>query len=164
MKLILTSRILITISVLGLFLSMPRFTYADTLEAHPHNHFKDPKIIITMLDLFLGLNLTEDQKSSLDELIDENRTTIKTIRTDIKELRLEMDDTFFSNTVDTVKASEQIDTMVKLRSQLTTAYLNAKLEGVQLFTPEQRALILKKKNEWRDRFHFMRNPLKLFMK
>jgi len=163
MKRILSPRN-IMIFMLGLSLALPNLSHAFFQENEEHGKFVKHGYLINMLDVLFDLNLTEEQIKAFKELADKTRITTMPLRKGIKELRVQMDDNFLSEDIDTEKAVAQIAKMVELRSEISMTYLNAKLEGTQLLTPEQRTILLSKKKEWRDRFKNIMNPLKLLFK
>ncbi|MBW2183017.1 MAG: Spy/CpxP family protein refolding chaperone [Deltaproteobacteria bacterium] len=154
----------IMIFMLGLSLALPNLSHAFFQENEEHGKFVNHGYLINMLDVLFDLNLTEEQIKAFKELADKTRITTMPLRKGIKELRVQMDDNFLSEDIDTEKAVAQIAKMVELRSEISMTYLNAKLEGTQLLTPEQRTILLSKKKEWRDRFKNIMNPLKLLFK
>jgi Spy/CpxP family protein refolding chaperone len=163
MKRILSPRN-IMIFMLGLSLTLPNLSHAFLQENEEHGKFVNHGYLINMLDVLFDLNLTEEQIKAFKELADKTRLITMPLRKEIKALRVQMDDNFLSEDIDTEKAAAHIAKMVELRSEISTTYLNAKFEGTQLLTPEQRTIILDKKKEWRDRFKNIMNPLKLLFK
>jgi Spy/CpxP family protein refolding chaperone len=152
------------IFMLGLSLALPSLSHAFLQENEEHGKFVNHGYLINILDVLFDLNLTEEQIIAFKKLADKTRITTMPLRKGIKELRVQMDDNFLSDDIDTEKAVAQIAKMVELRSEISMTYLNAKLEGTQLLTPEQRTILLSKKKEWRDRFKNIMNPLKLLFK
>ena len=163
MKRILSPRN-IMIFMLGLALALPNLSHAFLQENQEHGKFVNHGYLINMLDVLFDLNLTEEQIKSFKELADETSIITMPLRKEIKALRVQMDDNFLSEDIDTEKAAAQVAKMVEFRSEISMTYLNAKLEGTQLLTPEQRTILLSKKKEWRDRFKNIMNPLKLLFK
>ncbi len=161
-RILSTQNIMIFMMVLSL--ALPCLSHAYLQESQEQGKFVKHGYLINMLDVLFDLNLTEEQINAFKELAVKTRIIIIPLRKEIKELRVQMDENFLSEEINSEEASAQIGKMVEMRSRISTTYLNAKLEGVQLLTPEQRAIILDKKTEWRDRFKNLMNPLKLFLK
>ncbi len=149
---------------MGLSLSLPGLSHAYFQGTQEQGKFVKPGYLINIFDILFDLNLTEDQIKAFKELAVKTRISIIPLRKEIKELRFQIDENFLSENIATEEASNQIEKMVELRSKISTTYLNVKLEGVQLLTPEQRAMILDKKQALRDRFKNLINPLKSFLK
>lgn len=163
MKKIRTPKMLLVL-ILGVLLCLPYSVHALSQDRPERNH---PFILERLVDFlnFIGdLNLTEEQKTILKDLITETRDTIKPLINEMKELRAEMNETILAENIDDVKASQLNQNMIELKSELSTIVLKAKLKGAEVLTPEQRAMILEKKKEhrermeeWRERFREWRD-------
>lgn len=121
--------------------------------------FGRPGHLLAIINFFLDLDLTPEQKGALEAIVSETQDTIKPIITEMHELRSQMDETFLAEEIDTAKASLQIEEMAQLKSQITTVGLNALLQAAQVLTPEQRQTIISTRDEWKDRFTYWRNLL-----
>lgn len=158
---------MLLVLILGVSLCLPYSVHAISQDISEKNHPFILERFVDFLNFISDLNLTEEQKTTLKELISETRDTIKPLIEKMKELRVEMDETILAEIIDTVKASELNKKMLEVKSQLSTISLNAKIEGAQVLTPEQRAMILEKKKEhrkrmeeWRERFREWRDYFK----
>lgn len=93
----------------------------------------------------IDLDLTDEQKGALDELKTEAKSEIKPLVDEIKALAIL--ETLLAQEIDTGKAIQKLNQMIAIKSQITRIVLNAKLEGAQILTSEQRAILLGKINE-----------------
>ena len=93
----------------------------------------------------IDLDLTDEQKAALEELKTETKREIELLVDEIKEL--DILETLLAQEIDTGKATEKLNEMVEIKSQITNIVLNSKLEGAQILTPEQRAILLEKRKE-----------------
>jgi Spy/CpxP family protein refolding chaperone len=131
-----------TLTAVILFL-MIFFTYS-VYASPPENqsHFSPSRHLINIINFFIDLELTREQKDALQELLTDTHNEIKPLVEEMHALRTEMDELLLA---------EEIDA------------LNAKLQGAQILTPEQRESILMQKAEWKERFLYWRNAFsKLF--
>ena len=142
---------MLLIVIIGLSLCLPLSVNALSQDRPERSHPFMLERIIDFLNFMADLDLTEDQKTTLKDLVTETRDTITPLIDEIKELRNEKDKAIFADNIDAEKASELNKKMIEVRSQISTIVLNAKLEGMQVLTPEQRAMILEKKEEHRKR-------------
>jgi len=93
----------------------------------------------------IALDLTDEQKAALEELKTVTKSEIKPLVEDIKAL--EMPESMLAEVIIVDKVTAKIDSLVEIKSQITAITLNARLEGAQILTPEQRALLLEKIKE-----------------
>lgn len=95
----------------------------------------------------IDLDLTNEQKNALEALKTEAKSEIEPFVDDIKALAIL--ETLLAREIDTAEATEKLNEMVGIKSQITRIVLNAKLEGAQILTPEQRSILLDKiKGRW----------------
>jgi Spy/CpxP family protein refolding chaperone len=163
MKKKLTFQILICF-ILGISFCLPNFVHASSQETQEQNCPIKPEYFIEFANYLVGLNLTEAQKTGLKELTNEIRNNIKPLISEMKALRNQMNETILAEEIDTKKAHEQIEKMIALKSQITNIMLSTKLKGVQVLIPEQRKIILDKKNEWKERFQHWRESLRFLLR
>jgi len=93
----------------------------------------------------IDLDLTDEQKAALEELKTETKREIEPLVDEIKAL--DILETLLAQEIDTGKATEKLNEMVEIKSNITNIVLNSKLEGAQILTPEQRAILLEKRKE-----------------
>lgn len=96
----------------------------------------------------IDLNLTSEQKDALNQLKTETKNQIEPRVEEIKALGIL--EALLAQEIDTDLAAGKLNEMVGIQSQITDMVLNAKLEGSQILTPEQRAILLEKINERRE--------------
>ena len=96
----------------------------------------------------IDLDLTDEQKAALEALKNETKSEIEPLVDEIKTL--DILETLLAQEIDTGEATEKLNEMVGIKSQITTIVLNSKLEGAQILTPEQRAILLEKIKERRE--------------
>jgi Spy/CpxP family protein refolding chaperone len=127
--------------------------------ASPENpsHFGGSRHLINIINFFIDLELNQEQKDAFQELLTDTRNETQPLIEEIHALRAEMDETLLAEEIDTAVAEKQILDLAALKSSMTSIALNAKLQGAQILTPEQRELILAKKVEWKERFLQWRN-------
>lgn len=142
--------------ILGVSLCLPCSAYALSQNRAQRNHPFILERIVEFLRFIAELELTEGQKSTLKTLIAETGDAIKPLVDEIMELRGEMDEALLSDTVDAVEASQLHTKILSLKSEISTIVLNTQLEGAQILTPEQRLLLLEKKEEHRERMQAWR--------
>lgn len=127
------------------------------------SHFGGSRHLINIINFFIDLELNQEQKDAFQELLTDTHNEIQPLIEDIHALRAEMDETLLAEEIDTALAEKQILDLAARKSSMTSIALNAKLQGAQILTPEQRELILTKKVEWKERFLQWRNVFsKLF--
>jgi Spy/CpxP family protein refolding chaperone len=152
-----------TLTAVILFL-MIFFTYS-VYASPPENqsHFSPSRHLINIINFFIDLELTREQKDALQELLTDTHNEIKPLVEEMHALRTEMDELLLAEEIDTAVAEKQILDLAALKASMTTIALNAKLQGAQILTPEQRESILMQKAEWKERFLYWRNAFsKLF--
>jgi len=93
----------------------------------------------------IDLDLTDEQKAALEELKTETKSEIEPLVDEIKAL--DILETLLAQEIDTGKATEKLNEMVEIKSQITNIVLDSKLEGAQILTPAQRAILLEKRKE-----------------
>ena len=121
------------LTILALSLCVPHLTYA-TMHA-------------TMKD---DLALTDEQKTALKELRVETRKNLKVKVEELRELRVQMEDTIFSEEIDTDTVNEYIPQISEMQSEISEIVNNANLEAAQILTPEQRDILSEIKEENRE--------------
>lgn len=117
------------LTILALSLCVPHLTHA------------------TLLD---DLALTDEQKTALKELRVETRKNLKVKVEELRELRVQMEDTIFSEEIDTDKVNEYIPQISEMQSEISEIVNNANLEAAQILTPEQRDILSEIKEENRE--------------
>ncbi|RLC28700.1 hypothetical protein DRH13_06740 [Candidatus Woesebacteria bacterium] len=117
------------LTILALSLCVPHLTHA------------------TLLD---DLALTEDQKVALKELRVETRRNLKAKVEELRELRVQVEDTIFTEEINTDKVNEYIPQINEMQSEISEIVNNAKLEAAQILTPEQRDILSEIKEEKRE--------------
>ena len=142
---------MLLVLILGVSLCLPYSVYALSQDRPEQNHPFILERLVDFLNFIANLDLTEEQKTTLKALITSTGNTVKPLMKEMKELRDEMDEAILAEPIDAVKATELNQKITTLKSELSTIVLNAKIEGVQVLTPEQRAMILEKKKEHRER-------------
>jgi Spy/CpxP family protein refolding chaperone len=121
------------------------------------SHLSQSRYLINIINFFTDLELTQEQKNAIQELLSDTYNEIKPLIEDMHALRTEMDEVLLAEEIDTAVAEKQILDLAALKSSMTTIALTAKLQGAQLLTREQRESILAQKVEWRERFLYWRN-------
>ena len=134
MKRLVTSRIVV-FTILAISLCLPHFTSA---------YFQE------------DLNLTDEQIADLKELKAETRKAIKPLVEELRELRVHMQETILAEDIDTDKVAKQIEKITEIKSQIVEVVNNSNLEAAKILTPEQRELLLEKKEERRERINEFR--------
>ena len=140
------------------------FTYS-VYASPPENqsHFSGSRHLINIISFFIDLELTQEQKDALQELLTDTHNEIKPLIEEMHALRTEMDELLLAEEIDTAVAEKQILDLAALKASMTTSALNAKLQGAQILTPVQRESLLMQKAEWKERFLYWRNTFsKLF--
>ena len=133
--------------------------------APPENQsdFSQSRHFINIINYFIDLELTQDQKDALQELATNTHNEIKPLIEEMHALRTEMDELLGAEEIDTAVAEQKILELAALKASMTTSALTAKLQGAQILTPEQRESLLTQKVEWKERFLHWRNAFsKLF--
>jgi len=155
---------MLLVLILGVALCLPYSVYALSQERPEKHHPFILERLVDFLNFIADLDLTEEQKTTLRALITETGDTIKPLMNEMKQLRDEMDESILAEPIDDTTANELNQEINKLKSELSTIVLNAKLKGAEVLTPEQRATILEKKEEhrkrmekWRERFREWRD-------
>jgi len=155
---------MLLVLILGVTLCLPYSVYALSQERPEKHHPFILERLVDFLNFIADLDLTEEQKTTLRALITETGDTIKPLMNEMKQLRDEMDESILAEPIDDTTANELNQEINKLKSELSTIVLNAKLKGAEVLTPEQRATILEKKEEhrkrmekWRERFREWRD-------
>jgi len=163
MKKIRAPQILLVL-ILGASLCLPYSVYALSQERPERHHPFILERLVDFLNFIADLDLTEEQKTTLKALITETCDTVEPLIDEMKELRDEMDEALLAEPIDDTKATELNQEINKLKSELSTIVLSAKLKGAVVLTSEQRAIILEKKKEhrkhmeeWRERFREWRD-------
>ena len=121
------------LTILALSLCVPHLTHA-TMHA-------------TMQD---DLALTDEQKTALKELRVETRKNLKVKVEELRELRVQMEDTIFTEEIDTDTVNEYIPQISEMQSEISEIVNNANLEAAQILTPEQRDILSEIKEENRE--------------
>lgn len=150
MKKILSPRSVMFL-ILIVSLCLPYSVYALSQERPERNHSFILEHLVDFLNFIADLDLTEEQKTTLKALITETCDTVKPLMGNMKELRSEMDEAILAEPIDDATATELNQEINKLKLELSTIVLSAKLKGAEVLTPEQRAMILEKKKEHRER-------------
>ena len=101
----------------------------------------------TLLD---DLALTEEQKAALKELKIETWNNLITKVEEIRELRVQVEDTIYAEEIDEDKANEYITQISEIQSEISEIVSNAKVEAAQILTPEQREILSEVKEEKRE--------------
>lgn len=96
------------------------------------------------------LNLTPEQKTTLQIIQADTKNVLEPLKAQAQTMRIEMQETFLAEQIDTVKADEQIAAIIALDGQIHDSILHARLQAAQILTPEQRAMILEKKQQVRE--------------
>ena len=142
------------------------FIFAGIVYASPpenQSHFSQSRHFINIINYFIDLELTQDQKDALQELATNTHNEIKPLIEEMHALRTEMDELLGAEEIDTAVAEQKILELAALKASMTTSALTAKLQGAQILTPEQRESLLTQKVEWKERFLHWRNAFsKLF--
>jgi Spy/CpxP family protein refolding chaperone len=140
------------------------FTYAVFASSTENQtDFSQSRHFINIINYFIDLELTQEQKDALQELATNTHNEIKPLIDEMHALRTEMDELLLAEEIDRADAEEKILELAALKSSMTTSALNAKLQGAQILTPEQRESLLTQKVEWKERFLRWRNVFsKLF--
>ena len=97
----------------------------------------------------IDLDLTDEQKAALEKLKTETKSEIKPLVEEIKAL--EIPESMLAEVINVDEVTAKIDSLVEIKSQITGITLNSRLEGAQILTPEQRALLLEKIKEREER-------------
>jgi len=121
------------LTILALSLCVPHLTHA-TMHA-------------TMQD---DLALTDEQKTALKELRVETRKNLKVKVEELRELRVQMEDTIFTEEIDTDTVNEYIPQISEMQSEISEIVNNANLEAAQILKPEQRDILSEIKEENRE--------------
>jgi Spy/CpxP family protein refolding chaperone len=121
------------LTILALSLCVPHLTHA-TMHA-------------TMQD---DLALTDEQKTALKELRVETRKNLKVKVEELRELRVQMEDTIFTEEIDTDTVNEYTSQISEMQSEISEIVNNANLEAAQILTPEQRDILSEIKEENRE--------------
>jgi Spy/CpxP family protein refolding chaperone len=151
----------LTAVILVLMIFFTYAVYASPLENQ--SHFSGSRHLINIINYFIELELTREQKDALQELLTDTHNEIKPLIEEMHALRTEMDEVLLAEEIDTAAAEKQILDLAALKASMTTIALTAKLQGAQILTPEQRESILMQKAEWKERFLYWRNVFsKLF--
>ena len=151
----------LTAVILVLMIFFTCAVYASPLENQ--SHFFGSRHLINIINFFIDLELTQAQKDALQELLTDTHNEIKPLVEEMHALRTEMDELLLAEEIDTAVAEKQILDLAALKASMITIALNAKLQGAQILTPEQRESILMQKAEWKERFLYWRNAFsKLF--
>ncbi len=119
------------------------------------------------------LKLTDEQKAALKELRVETRKSLKVTVEELRELRAQVEDTIFTEEIDTDKVNENIAKITEMSSQIAEIVNNANLEAAQILTPEQRDILSEVKEEnreminefrakWRETRKYLREFLNTF--
>ena len=142
------------------------FFFAGIVYAAPpenQSDFSQSRHFINIINYFIDLELTQDQKDALQELATNTHNEIKPLIEEMHALRTEMDELLGAEEIDTAVAEQKILELAALKASMTTSALTAKLQGAQILTPEQRESLLTQKVEWKERFLHWRNAFsKLF--
>ena len=140
------------------------FTYSVYASPPEHqSHFSGSRHLINIISFFIDLELTQEQKDALQELLTDTHNEIKPLIEEMHALRTEMDELLGAEEIDTAVAEQKILELAALKASMTTSALTAKLQGAQILTPEQRESLLTQKVEWKERFLHWRNAFsKLF--
>ena len=141
--------------ILILLILFTRTLYASPPENQPH--VSKSRYLINIINFFIDLELTQEQKNAFQELLTDTHNEIKPLIEDMHDLRTEMDEVLLAEEIDTAVAEKQILDLAALKSSMTTIALTAKLQGAQILTQEQRECILTQKVEWKERFLHWRN-------
>ena len=96
------------------------------------------------------LKLTDEQKVALKELRIETRKNLKDKVEELRGLRVQAEETIFSEEIDTDKVDEYIVKISEISSQTAEIVNNANLEAAQILTPEQRDILSEIKEENRE--------------
>ncbi len=96
------------------------------------------------------LALTNAQKTALKELRVETRKNLKVKVEELRELRVQMEDTIFTEEIDTDTVNEYIPQISEMQSEISEIVNNANLEAAQILTPEQRDILSEIKEENRE--------------
>lgn len=145
----------LTTVVLVLVFFFSCIVYASPPENQPH--VSKSRYLINIINFFIDLELTQEQKNAFQELLTDTQNEIKPLIEDMHALRTEMDEVLLAEEIDTAVAEKQILDLAALKSSMTTIALTAKLQGAQILTQEQRECILTQKVEWKERFLHWRN-------
>ena len=142
------------------------FFFAGIVYAAPpenQSDFSQSRHFINIINYFIDLELTQDQKDALQELATNTHNEIKPLIEEMHALRTEMDELLGAEEIDTAVAEQKILELAALKASMTTSALTAKLQGAQILTPEQRESLLMQKAEWKERFLYWRSTFsKLF--
>ena len=155
---------IVVVFILGLSLCLSINAYALSQKKPERNHSFMLGRFIDFLNFVADLDLTEDQKSTLKGLFTDTHDKLKPLIEQMKDLRDEMDEAILAEPIDAATASELNKKIIDVKSTISNIILNAKIEGSQILTPEQRVMILEKKREhrermeeWKERFKEWRN-------
>ena len=150
---------MLLVLILALSLFLPFSVHALSQDKPERHHTFMLGRFLDFLNFIADLDLTDDQKTTLKDLFTDTHDNVKPLIEQMKNLRDEMDEAILAEKIDAAKATDLNEQMIAVKSNISDIVLNAKLEGAQVLTPEQRAMILEKKKEhrermeeWRDRF------------
>ena len=150
---------MLLVLILALSLFLPFSVHALSQDKPERHHTFMLGRFLDFLNFIADLDLTDDQKTTLKDLFTDTHDNVKPLIEQIKNLRDEMDEAILAEKIDAATATDLNEKMIAVKSNISGIALNAKLEGAQVLTPEQRAMILEKKKEhrermeeWRDRF------------
>jgi len=140
------------LTILALSLCMPCLTHANLLD---------------------DLALTDEQKTALKELRIETMKTLKVKVEELRELRVQLEETIFSEEINTGTVNEYTAQISKIQSEISEIVNNANLKAAQELTPEQREILAEVKEEkreminefiakWRETGKYLRDFLSTF--
>ena len=151
-------------AILGVSLCVPYSMHAIAQDRPEENRSFMLDRLVDFFNFVTDLDLTEEQKVTLQDLVHETHEAIIPSIEKMKELRTKMDEATLAEPIDFEKAIELNKKMIDVKAEIATTVLKAKLKGSQVLTPEQRVMILDKKkehrkrmDEWRERFQEWRD-------
>jgi Spy/CpxP family protein refolding chaperone len=132
---------------LAMVLLVPAFTVAASQQNQVSQRCLTRWDILRFIS---DLNLTQEQKTTLQTIQADTKNVLEPLKAQAETMRIEMQEAFLAEQVDTVKADEQIAAIIALDGQIHDCILHAKLQATQILTPEQRAMILEKMQQVRE--------------
>ena len=151
---------MLLVLILALSLFLPFSVHALSQDKPERHHTFMLGRFLDFLNFIVELDLTEDQKTTLKDLFTDTHDNVKPLIAHMKNLRDEMDEAILAEQIDVATATDLNEKMIAVKSNISDIVLNAKLEGVQVLTPEQRVKILEKKKEHRERMEEWRERFK----
>jgi Spy/CpxP family protein refolding chaperone len=138
------------LTILALSLCLPCLTHATMMDDSTLTYAaRNDNATLTYATMRDVLALTDQQKTALKDLRIETRKNLKVKVVELRELRVQMEDTIFSEEVDTDKVNEYIAQISEMQSEISEIVTNSSLEAAQILTPEQREILSEVKEEKR---------------